>query len=55
MLITLESGDQARERTDIAWEVYVVVSEPDSKSKMNIWPVSDDIAIRLPSGLYIHQ
>jgi len=33
-ILTLESGDQANERTDIAWEVNVKDKAPDSTSKM---------------------
>ena len=48
---TFESGDQANERTDIAWEVKVKDKALDSTSKTYIWPVSEDMAIRRPSGL----
>ena len=48
----VESADHASELTDIAWEVYVVVRVPASTSKIYIWPVSVESAIRFPSGLY---
>lgn len=52
---TLESYDQATDRTDIAWELNAVARALDSRSKMKTWPESDARAMRLPSGLLGHM
>ena len=49
---TCESGDQDKERTAIACDVYVEVRELEARSNMKIWPLSTDNATREPSGLY---
>lgn len=48
--LTLESADQASDRTAIACEVNVVDRALASRSKMKIWPVSRASATLRPSG-----
>lgn len=50
-----ESGDHARALTAMACDVYVADKLPDSRSNMYIWPVSDDMATRVPSGLWVQN
>jgi hypothetical protein len=47
----VESGDQAIDRTDMAWGVSVAVSELLSRSKRKTRPFSEDMATLRPSGL----
>ena len=48
---TVESADQAKDRTAIACELYATCIEFDAMSKTKICPASDDMATRDPSGL----
>jgi hypothetical protein len=52
---TWESSDHARDRTAIAWDVYVEIKEVDSTSKTKICPDSVARATREPSGLWSAQ
>lgn len=47
---TFPSGDQATLLTLIACDTKVVDNDWDSRSKMNICPVSEDMARWLPFG-----
>ena len=48
---TVESADQAKDRTAMACELYATWIELVATSKMKIWPASEDMATREPSGL----